>query len=243
MLARRTPPRPVAWRTTALAVGLGMLTGIAACGDKLEVLSPLPVGSVTTFHDSSFNFTTLNTFAMPDTVVHLAPLTGTPLEVTRQFDQVALDQVRQNLLARGYVEDTIPGTMATFVVLVGATATTNYNAFVGYPWFNLWGFWPGWNEFTQGNFDTSWTIVYPWFGVVGTTAYDRGTLIVDLIPTLQVNPLDKSIKSAWAGVATAAVLDQNSITSSTVQAAIDQMFALSPYLVAGPVVTPHDRAP
>lgn len=243
MLARRTPPRSVAWRTTALAVGMGMLTGIAACGDKLEVVSPLPLGAVTTFHDSSFDFTKLTTFAMPDTVVHLAPITGTPLEVTRQFDQAALQQVRQNLLSRGYTEDTTAGTVATFVVLVGATATTNYNAFVGYPWFNLWGFWPGWHDFAQGNFDNSWTIVYPWFGVVGTTAYDRGTLIVDLIPTLQVNPLDKSIRSAWAGVATAAVSDPANITESMVRAAIDQMFTLSPYLVAGPVVNPLDRAP
>ena len=219
-----------------------MLTWVAACGDKIEVVSPVPVTSVTTFHDSAFNFTTLTTFAMPDSVVHLTPVTGTPLEVTRQFDQVALQQVRQNLLARGYVEDTIPGTQATFVVLVGATATTNYNAFVGYPWFTAWGFWPGWTSFTPGGFDNSWTIVYPWFSVVGTTAYDRGTLIVDMIPTLSVNPLDKSIRSAWAGVATSTLAD-SSLTASLVQAAIDQMFALSPYLVAGPMVTPHDRAP
>lgn len=243
MLAVRTTPRQAAWRTTALVVGFGMLSGVAACGDKLEVVSPIPIASVTTFHDTTFDFTTLNTFAMPDSVVHLAPLTGTPLDVTREFDNVALQQVRQNLLARGYVEDTTAGTLANFVVLVGATATTNYNAFVGYPWFTVWGFWPGWNEFTQGNFDTSWTIKYPWFGVVGTTAYDRGTLIVDLIPTVTVNPLDKSIRSEWAGVATSAVAEGSSITASQVQAAIDQMFNLSPYLVAGPVVTPHDRAP
>ena len=243
MLAVRTTPRGLAWRTTAMVVGLGTLAGLAACGNKLEVVAPIPVASVTTFHDTAFDFTTLNTFVMPDTVVHLAPLTGTPLEVTREFDQVALQQVRQNLLARGYVEDTIPGTQANFVVLVGATATTNYNAFVGYPWFSVWGFWPGWSDFTQGNFDSSWTIVYPWFGIVGTTAYDRGTLIVDMIPTVSVNPLDKSIRSVWAGVATSAVTDSSAITASAVQAAIDQMFTLSPYLVAGPVVTPHDRAP
>lgn len=241
MLAVRTTPRRVAWRTTTLVVGFGMLTGVAACGDKLEVVSPNPIAAVTTFHDSTFNFTTLNTFAMPDSVVHLVPITGTPIEVTRQFDQVALQQVRQNLLSRGYVEDTTAGTLANFVVLVGATATTNYNAFVGYPWFTAWGFWPGWDEFTQGGFDNSWTIIYPWFGVVGTTAYDRGTLIVDLIPTAEVNPLGKSIRSAWAGVAASGLLDQ--VTASEVQAAIDQMFNLSPYLVAGPVVTPHDRAP
>ena len=114
-------------------------------------------------------------------------------------------------------------------VLVGSTATTNYSAFVGYSWYGVWGFYPGWTWYAPG-FDASWTIVYPWYPTSGVVAYDRGTLVVDLIPTLSVNPLAKSIRSAWAGVAT--TLLNGTTTESTVTAAIDQMFALSPYLTA-----------
>jgi hypothetical protein len=136
-----------------------------------------------------------------------------------------------NLLARGYTEVTDTGVRADFVVLVGATASENYNAWVGYPWYGVWGFYPGWGWYAPG-FDGSWTIVYPWYGYVGVTAYQRGTLVVDLIPTLSVNPLARSVRSAWAGVATG-VLDGTQ-SAATITAAIDRMFDLSPYLVAGP---------
>jgi len=207
--------------------------GFAACGDDDDIVAVIPTTAVTTFNDASFNFSTLKTFAMPDTVVHFAPLTGTPLAVSRQFDQVALNQVRADLIARGYVQVTAgSGVTPSFVVLVGATATTNCNAVVGYPWYGTWGFYSGWAFYAPG-FDTSWGIVYPWYTTTGVVAYDRGTLIVDLIPTgPTINPLTKTIRSVWAGVATT-LLDGN-VTAAGVSAAIDQMFALSPYLTAVP---------
>ncbi len=237
---RRGPGAPWARRGS-----LSCLAGVvllAACGDKNVITSVVPptnivTTAVATFKDSTFDFTTLHTFAMPDTVVQFPPATGTPLAVTRQFDQVALNQVRADLIARGYVEVTDPQTtMPDFVVLTGVTATTNYNAFVGYPFFVTWGFYPGWGFFTPG-FNNSWTIAFPWFPVVGATAYDRGTLVVTIIPTKTINPLNESITAAWAGVASA--LLNGNITSSTVTSAIDAMFAQSPYLTASPVVTPH----
>ena len=208
--------------------------GFAACDDDDDIVAVVPVNPiVTTFNDASFNFSTLKTFAMPDTVVHFAPLTGTPLAVTRQFDQVALNQVRADLIARGYVQVTAgSGVTPSFVVLVGATATTNYNAFVGYPWYGTWGFYSGWAFYAPG-FDNSWGIVYPWYTTTGVVAYDRGTLIVDMIPTgPTINPLAKTVRSVWAGVATS--LLAGNITAADVTAAINQMFALSPYLVAAP---------
>jgi hypothetical protein len=229
-----------AWRrvqtlmpTVGLLAGLVGVTGITACDDDDDFVNVIPVTPVvTTFNDPNFNFATLRTFSMPDTVVHFNPLTGTPLEVSRQFDQTALDQVRQDLLSRGYVEISNPATVRPdFVVLVGATATQNYNAWVSYPWYGTWGFYNGWGWYAPG-FDTSWGIVYPWGGAVGVTAYDRGTLVVTIIPTLQVNPQAKNVTAVWAGVATSVLAGQ--VTAGGVSAAINRMFDLSPYLVAGP---------
>jgi hypothetical protein len=93
----------------------------------------------------------------------------------------------------------------------------------------VWGFYPGWGWYAPG-FNSGWTIIYPWFPVVGVTSYERGTLVVDLIPTVSVNPQASSIRSAWAGVATG-ILDGTQ-TATTVEAAIDRMFELSPYLRA-----------
>lgn len=232
-------------RSAGLLVGFGLVAGTAACGDKnvVAIVPVPPVAGVTTFHDSTFDFTTLNTFLMPDTVVHLTAATGTPIDPSRQFDRTALDAVRRNLLSRGYREvSRDSASKANFIVLVGATATQNYNAFVGYPWFGVWGFYTGWNFYAPG-FDTSWNIIYPWYGTVGITAYDRGTLIVDLIPTKSVNPLGKTIQSAWVGVATGQI-NSSTATAATISNAVDEMFTQSPYLVAGPVVQPvASRAP
>jgi hypothetical protein len=223
-------------RTLLPVIGLvGGLAGMAACsdGDLFNVVvPPINNGAVLTFKDSTFNFTTLHTFAMPDTVIHFAPVTGNAIDISRQYDAVLLNQVRQDFLARGYTQVADPKTVKPdFVVLVGATATQNYNAWVGYSWYGVWGFYPGWGWYAPG-FDTSWGIVFPWYPVVGVTAYDRGTILVTLIPTLSVNPLAKSITPAWAGVATG--LLNGTVTSTTITNAVDAMFAQSPYLTATP---------
>lgn len=199
------------------------------CGDDDDDITN-PVSVVTAVRDQSFNFSSLHTFAMPDTVVQFAPLTGTPLSVPRTFDQVALDEVRLNLLARGYQETTNPAVnQPDFVVLVSTTATTNYDAYATYPWYGYWGFYSGWGWYAPG-FTNSWNLVYPWYPTVGVTSYDRGTLLVTIVPTLTVNPLSQTIKSSWAGVAS--TLLNGTVTANSVSNAVDEMFALSPYLVS-----------
>jgi hypothetical protein len=219
--------------TWALVGVVGLMGGLMACGDDDDDITG-PTGIVTTVRDQSFNFTTLHTFAMPDTVVQFVPLTGSPLAVSRNFDQVALTEVRQNLLARGYIQvANAAETKPDFVVLVGSTATTNYDAYVTTAWYDTWGFYSGWGWYAPG-FNSSWSLVYPWYTQVGVTAYDRGTLVVTIIPTLSVNALNQSINASWAGVASA--LLNGTVTSTTVAGAVDEMFQRSPYLTNSPLV-------
>ncbi len=225
-------------RTWSLVRMTGVLAAFVALGavacddddDFVNVITPPVADVVATFRDSTFDFTALRTFAMPDTVVHFNPATGTPIPVSREHDRALLDQVRADFIARGYTEVSDPRTTRPdFVVLVSATATQNYNAFVGYNWYGTWGFYSGWGWYAPG-FTNSWTVVYPWYPVVGVTAYDRGTIVVDLIPTLSVNPLNQSVTSAWAGVARG-IIDGNS-DEDRIRAAVDEMFRQSPYLTA-----------
>ncbi len=230
-------------RARALVPVLGLLGGLAtmmACGDDTDVTAILPITPVVAvFKDSTFDFTTLATYAMPDTVAHLTPLTGTALPVTTQFDAEILSRVRLNLANRGYVQVANPTVQQpNFVVLVGTTATTNYNAFVGYSWFGAYGYSTAWGWFGPG-FNNAWIINYPWYSFVGVTAYNQGSILVTIIPTSSINTANQTFKAAWAGVATS-VLVNPALTSATIDGVIDQMFTLSPYLVAPTViVTPH----
>jgi hypothetical protein len=131
---------------------------LAACDDDITGAT----GVVTAIRDRSFNFATLNTFAMPDTVVQLTAVTGSPIAVSRTCDRTALDQVRANLVLRGYTEVANPRfTKPDFIVLVGSTATTSYDAYVTYPWYDVWGFYPGWGWYAPG-FNSTWNLVYPY---------------------------------------------------------------------------------
>ena len=224
------PRRARAWSAlVALTGAIGLTGAVTACDDD-DLTGP--IGGVTAIRDESFDFTTLNTFAMPDTVIQFSPLTGTPLPVSRQFDNTVLDEVRQNLLLRGYTQVADPTTQRPdFVVLVGTTATTNYDAYLTYPWYDYWGYYDGWGWYAPG-FTSAWNLVYPWYPQIGVTAYDRGTLVVTIVPTLSVNPLSKTVNASWAGIGTALLNGQ--LNDANVSAAVDQMFQLSPYLTNTP---------
>jgi len=213
----------------AIAV-VGVFGAMAACSDDNDII--IPSVSVVTFADSSFDFTTLHTFALADTVAHLTNIGVNPVATTTAFDQTILSQVRADLLARGYTEVAEPSaTRPDFVVLTGVSASDNYNAFITTNWFTFWGVSPVWT-WVPGGVDPSWTIIYPWFNPGSVVTFQRSTLIVTIVPTtLQVNPLiaQKEIRAVWAGVATS-LLGQQNITQANVQNAINIMFQQSPYL-------------
>jgi len=229
-----TPMFTVLRRVCTLVPTIGLLGSMAlvGCDDDNDVVAVIPTPVVTATRDPNFNFPTLRTFAMPDTVAHFVPVSGTPLVISRDFDRTVLDQVRANLTARGYVQVSNPATTTpSFVVLVGATAAANYAVYQTYSWYPYYGYYSGWGWFSPG-FSTDWTLAYPWYSSTGVITVDRGTYVVTIVPTLSVNPLVKQLNAAWAG--TASALLESGITTNMVQSAIDQMFVKSPYLQAGP---------
>jgi hypothetical protein len=232
MIGKTEARRRASTLLAAIAV-VGVIGGMAACSDDDDII--IPAGSVTTFADSSFDFTTLHTFAMADTVAHLVNVGVNPVPVTDAFDATILSQVRTDLLARGYTEVDAKVTRPDFEVLTGVSASDNYNAFIGGNWFAYWGTSPIWG-WLPGGVDPSWTIIYPWFRPGAIVTFQRTTLLVTIVPTTPiVNPLlaQKEIRAAWAGVATS-LLGQQNITQATVQNAINIMFQQSPYLTNTP---------
>src|SRR5688572_16409426 len=131
---------------------MAALVVTSGCDDDDEIVDPTVVAAVAAFRDNEVNFPLYHTFAMPDTVIHFAPATGTPIAVSREHDRAILDRVRLNFLARGFTEasSAAGAPPPDFLVFVGTTATQNHAAWVNYPVFTRWGFYPALRFYDPG---------------------------------------------------------------------------------------------
>ena len=226
-----TPKFTVLRRMCTLLPAIGLLTGMAvACDDDDLVVDVVPTPVVRTIRNPAFDFATLRTFAMPDTVAHFNTTGSTSSDLTRAFDRVVFQQLRANLTARGYVEVLNPQTtQPDFVVLIGVMSNiqTAYQTYSFNPTTAI----TAGGEDAPG-FTNDWTIVYPFYSSANVITFDRGTFLVTFVPTATLNAPARKLDAEWAGSATSLLVE--GANESLVRASVDEMFVQSPYLVAGP---------
>jgi len=210
-------------------LGLSALAMLAVECTDTTVPSIGDLDVVLAVRDDTVNFQAMSTFAMPDTVLHLDELLGIGGPVLdRSQDAEILNQVATNFEQRGYVRVLdVTNHRPDLIVLVMATASTNVSAWVSYPWFSFWGFYPGWAFFP--GFTTAWGVTYPWAPVASAFVWRQGTLLVDAIDTRRIDVAAKHINSVWAG-AVNGVLEADPSQPNRLIGRIDEMFILSPYL-------------
>lgn len=192
----------------------------AACYPE-QIVFPDALGSVTTLVDSGdAALRTARVFALPDTVVALKRGTGT---IGHADDHTLVARVRQNFLARGWIETRNPAVTPPDVVILLA-GSTRVEVGVAYTdWYGAWGYLPYWG----GAVDPS----LAWGAPVGAIpyAYQAGTLIVTMVDVRPTRTRDDGrIPLLWA-----AALDGVLTGESTLDRAldgIDQAFVQSPYL-------------
>jgi hypothetical protein len=159
---------------------------------------------VVTRFDSTANFQA-GTFYLLDQVVHLIP-PGSSDNLPAFSEPTVLAQIRTNMTARGYVE--VTDSNAADIRMVSAVSTTDY---VGY-YYDYWCYY--------------WYYYCPPYW--GTYEYTVGTLFVSM--------KDRRTQGAsgtppmWLGLGNGLV--QSGTTTQRLTAAIDQMFAQSPYIHA-----------
>src|SRR5215469_6227870 len=100
--------------------------------------------SVTTRHDASASFSTLRTYALPDSIQEVASSRGQPLPIDHSYDAQILARVAANLDAIGLHRVNPTAATPDVDVLVTFTAT-RYIEYTSYSFCNLW---PGWGGFT-----------------------------------------------------------------------------------------------
>ena len=208
-------------RWYALPALAGALVAFTSCypGDVTNIQQ---LDLVITTHDETVDFTTLDTYVLLDSVVHIDFEDATNNDLlNRDNDALVLSLIRTQIEAMGYVEETDPGnTDPDAVFLVGAFAVTNTSIWVSYPWWDWYGWYPYWPCCGPG---------YGWgYPAVGTTTYNTGTLAISMVDPSRSGVGGETVPVVWlAGIN--GLLTTTS-TTTRITDAINQAFAQSTYL-------------
>ena len=174
---------------------------------------------VLTGYDKSTDFAKLQTYAMPDTVLHPVP-EGKTDDLTRDYDELVLSLIAQNMAKYGFTRITDTTQTVDAVILVSAVKSDwqIYNYYPGY-W---WGWYPGY----PGG---PW---YPWYPGYGTSyKFTTGTLFITMVDPENFDPDNNAVTTLWGALLNGLVDgDTPSGVRQRIQSGINEAFAISPYL-------------
>ncbi|HEU4928749.1 MAG TPA: DUF4136 domain-containing protein [Candidatus Krumholzibacteria bacterium] len=207
-------------RLPAAAVAAVALVALLSCypGDQLTVEE---ADVVVTLFDHQTDFGTLQSYAMPDTIVHLAE--DADVTVRRDFDDEVLAQVAAEMAAMGFTRESDPTNSDSFMLI--SVATREQVGYTGYPWSGYWGWYypypPAWGW--------GW---YPWYGGGGTIyTYRTGTVFMQLLDPAQADSIAQKTPTVWVGAINGMI--EGTAIEERIADGIRQAFAQSPYLAEG----------
>jgi hypothetical protein len=206
-------------------LGLALIFGASFSSCEQEGAEYIDeLDTIVTRYDDSFDFTTVNTYVMPDTIIYV-PEVSIKSDSREEFDRAILQQVAQNFENLGYVrleegesESVDPDVIVTLTIM-----ENDVYAVYPYPWYNYWA-WYDWGYWG-----------YPWIGADhspyypaywGVYAYSTGTLVLDMMQPVQIEQ-ETRVPVVWNGLFNGIAsygLDDRMLEG------IDQMFEQSPYL-------------
>lgn len=206
-------------RIAAVALLTGTIAWSAACYPD-EVTNVVDLDTVATFRADEFNFGNVVRFAMPDTVLDLSDEVENPIDITDEYDQLIIDQVRANLLALGWLESKTENDPAPEVVMfLGKVAQENISGGIWYPGYPGWGWWYP-PCFGCGGYWPPTVVTYTW---------NTGTVVMTLFDASSIGDGDDDADGVWIGGLNG-VLSSSANGSVRISRGIDQAFTQSPYL-------------
>lgn len=190
---------------------------------------------VATFYDKNYDFGTVSTYYLKDSVVYIAS-DGTTYN--HQYDQNIYSAVKTNLDALGWQLDTISGDTADVVVLLGAASSTT-TVYGDYDWYDYWGWYPYWGWYGANSapkdgpywYDYGW--YYPWYGggYDYSYTYTSGTILVIITDPSTKNVTTETLPVSWIAACNGLVGESSSGNPVTrINTDIKQAFSQSPYL-------------
>jgi hypothetical protein len=174
-----------------------------------DPITPADTDVVATFYNPAADFSSLMTYAMPDSVLQVADPDLDAGNISRQFDQLILDRIEQNLLQLGYTKVANPAD-ADVLVLPFVSSTTWISGGCYY----YWGYW------------------YPYPGYCYPVAYTytTGSLVIAMSDQ---NNSDETNALWVAGINGLMSESTTADISRRINTNIDQAFRQSPYLGEG----------
>jgi hypothetical protein len=181
---------------------------------------------VVTIYDKDFNYNSLASYTLVDTVMHIIDEDNPEEEISREYDDLILTTVDNNMKAYGYREITDPQqeTPDVFVVIqvtnskhTGAGYVPGYGGWCGY-----WCYYPGWPGWGPG-----WGGYYPpgyWYSY----EFSTGTIFIDFWDGK--NSSDEDIIIRWQGSMNGLLSSSGSGPEARISRGISKAFEQSPYL-------------
>jgi hypothetical protein len=221
--------RLIALEPTVVLLGLAL--ALAACYPG-EVTSVSELDTVSTLFDANADWGSFQTYALPDTIVHIIGEDQDSLPISRMFDQDILDLVRSRIEEYGYELEPDPVSNPPDVVfLVSVTASENWVGWVSPPWWDYWGWWPGWGYYPPA-WGPGWGWGYPCCGSIGVARFTTGTLFVDLLDPKSPFEEDLLIPIYWTAAVNGLLTGTgpSPVMLDRITRGVNQAFDQSPYL-------------
>lgn len=177
---------------------------------------------VVTLFDQDANFSAYRTYAMPDTIIHICDVnsedqSNCPSELRRTYDDLILNQIKDNLAAMGF-RPAMAGEDTSVFVVVAANATDMYG-YSSYYWY--WDYWYGYPG-------------YGWYYPPTTVYYEftTGTLQIYMFDPAKADPNQQRLSAVWVA-AINGLIGEGGNPQTRLNTAIDQAFDQSAYLGEG----------
>lgn len=218
-----------------------IIAGFSSCY-PIDDLAVEDLDVAVTLYDSTYyngpegsvnKFENLRTFVVVDTIVHIVE-SGTTDNISRQYDAFVLEQVRLNMLKLGFEEETNPEVNSDVAITVSALTST-HEVYMWYPyWGWYWGYGGVYPYAGKGTLKiTSVTpyYYYPWYPYSSSYSYQSGSVLMEMVDVVRVDPNVEKIPVIWAGIVNGVLESSQSGVKNRLSKGIDQCFVQSPYLL------------
>ena len=189
---------------------------------------------VTTAYDEEIDFQQLQSYYLYDSVVHIKDTLDEDnnVDISREFDDLILDLVKQNMTDYGYAREEDPeNNKPEVIVTVSAMATRNIAVYYYYPYY-YWGWGWGWYYKNTKNTDYyGWGWYYPpYWGGSYITSYTVGTLVINMHDVRNATSETDSIPTVWTADINGLLGSSAATTQNRLEYNINQAFNQSEYL-------------